>query len=142
MTQPYAPALTDPATMPTDAVVLPHLEAAAPLWVTLFEHLRGPGRFSEQWRFYRDGNSWLLKVTPGSRTICWVSVHQGGFRLTSYFPARAEATITNSALREDLQRQFLDADPSARTRAITVVFRDEFDVRAAAELIAARDGFR
>lgn len=139
------PVLTDPEDEPTDAIVHRHLGAATPLWDELFERIRTrQPPLDAQWRYYRDGNSWLLKVTRGSRTICWLSVSDGFFRLTAYLPARAEEAVVSSGLREDLKRQFLEAG-SARTRGITVVFDEQGDdgaIDAAQDLMALREGFR
>ena len=140
------PTLTDPSQLPTEALVGSHLGEAEQLWKLLFDRLHEahPG-FREEWRYYRDGKSWLLKVTHGSRTICWVSVSERAFALTVYLPARAERLIVGSALPADLKAQFLNADPAARTRRISVVFREDTDlsvVRAADELLTLRDRIR
>lgn len=112
------------------------------MWDSLFGRIRAEHpNLREEWRYYRDGGAWLLKITHGSRTICWVSVHDGGFRLTGYLPARAEPTVAESTLRPDLKRQFSEST-SARTRAMTVWFTDETDVDAGLALVALRDAYR
>lgn len=140
------PILTDQTQMPTEAVVRSHLGEAGRHWEALFDllHETHPG-FSEEWRYYRDGKSWLLKVTHHSRTICWVSVGEGAFALTVYLPARAEQLIVESTLPRALKAQFLKADSATRSRGITVVFRDDTDlsaVQAADELLMLRDRIR
>ena len=137
------PALTDPAEKPTGAVVHRHLGGVARLWDALFRRVHeAHPEFEEEWRYYRDGKSWLLKVTHGSRTICWVSVSEHSFRLTVSLPARAEHTIAQSSLPADLKGQFLEAAEGARTRGVTVVFHDDSDIEAAEELLTLRNRFR
>ena len=43
---------------------------------------------SHEWRYYQDGKAWLCKITFKKRTICWLSVWDGFFKVTSYFPQR------------------------------------------------------
>jgi hypothetical protein len=140
------PALTDQTQVPTEAVVRSHLGESGRLWEALSDRLHEEhSGFDEEWRYYRDGKSWLLKVTHGSRTICWVSVGEGAFALTVYLPARAAQQVAGSSLPADLKAQFLDADPAARTHGITVVFREHTDrsaVQAAVELLTLRDRIR
>lgn len=134
--------LTDPDGQPTDAVVRAHLDATSHLWDELFDRIRTRHPdWTPEWRYYRDGNSWLLKVTHGSRTICWVSVTEGTFRLTVYLPARAAQAVASSDLRDDLRRQFQNSG-SSRTRGMTVVFERDADIDAAEALMLLRDGFR
>lgn len=140
------PILTDQTQVPSEAVVRSHLGEAGRHWEALFDllHEAHPG-FGEEWRYYRDGKSWLLKVTHRSRTISWVSVGERAFALTVYLPPRAEQLIVGSTLPRDLKAQFLEADPAARTRGITVVFRGDTDlsaVQAADELLTLRDRIR
>jgi hypothetical protein len=137
------PALTDPAEEPTEAVVHRHLGEAGRLWDALFRRVHeAHPELEKEWRYYRDGKSWLLKVTHGSRTICWVSVGEHSFRLTVYLPARAEHTIAGSSLPTDLKDQFFSAADGARTRGITVVFHGDPDIEAADQLLTLRDRFR
>ena len=143
---PLQPTLTDQTQVPTEAVVRSHLGESGLLWKALFDRIHeAHAGFGEEWRYYRDGRSWLLKVTRRSRTICWVSVGKGAFAVTVYLPAHVAQQVAGSSLPADLKAQFLEADPAARTRGITVVFRQDSDlsaVQAADELLTLRDHIR
>ncbi|HDQ44250.1 MAG TPA: DUF3788 family protein [bacterium] len=56
--------LSDQNVFPTDEVIFAQIGKTRPLWTSFFEdiHARHP-EFSEEWRYYNDGKSWLMKVT-------------------------------------------------------------------------------
>jgi len=41
-----------------------------------------------EWRYYKDGKSWLCKVQKKKRTIIWISVCKGYLKATIYFPEK------------------------------------------------------
>ncbi len=64
-------------TIPPDDDVLKN-----PLYITLTEGLQ------PQWRYYNDGKAWLCKVTDGRKTMFWLSVWEGFFRVSFFFVQR------------------------------------------------------
>ena len=133
------PVLHDPDVFPSDEIIFAHLGQARRLWEQVMERLPQicPGAQSE-WRYYRDGKSWLLKVTFRKKTLCWVSVEAGSFRLTFYFTDKAASTIANSDLPPELKEQFATGRPSGKIRGITVRFTRKADVQAACSLMAIK----
>ncbi|MCK5406103.1 MAG: DUF3788 family protein, partial [Candidatus Krumholzibacteria bacterium] len=92
------PVLTNKDQFPTDEVVFSHIGKSKLYWEKLFDYLRtNYPDFAEQWRYYKDGKSWLLKVLKKSKTIFWVSVINGSFRTTFYFGDKAETSILESS---------------------------------------------
>ncbi len=93
------PVLRDAEEYPGDDVLRRHLGRAMASWQALMEHIeQHDPALSGEWRYYKDGKSWLFKVTYKKLTLCWVAVFQGKFKTTCYFPDRAEAAITGSKL--------------------------------------------
>ncbi|MEJ2637929.1 MAG: DUF3788 family protein, partial [Calditrichia bacterium] len=109
------------------------------LWDTIFDHIHTEyPDFSANWRYYRDGKSWLLKVAKKSKTIFWLSVIKNAFRMTFYFTDRAEEAIADSAISGALKEQFMGGKRYNKIRGITVVFRDQQDVEDAKALLAIK----
>jgi len=131
--------LTDPKQFPSEDVVFSHLGRRRAFWEALFEHLRAehPGCVA-QWRYYNDGKSWLLNVSRKKKTVFWLSVIRGTFRITAYFTDKATDAIRASALSDDLKAQFLGAAPIGRLRGITITFRKKPDVQDAKILVAVK----
>jgi hypothetical protein len=131
--------LTDAKQFPSDEVVFSHLGTRRALWEALFAfiHAEHPD-FTERWRYYNDGKSWLLNVSRKKKTVFWLSVIEGTFRITAYFTDKAADAIRTSALSAPLKEQFTSGPPTARLRGITITFKKKSDVEDARTLIALK----
>ncbi len=109
------------------------------LWTKFFEyiHTRHPG-FSEEWRYYKDGHNWLMKVTLKTKTIFWLSLIENGFRITFYFSDKAEEAILDSEVSDELKKQFKEGKHYGKIRGLTIPFTDELAIDYAKILIAIR----
>jgi hypothetical protein len=94
--------------------------------------------FSAEWRYYRDGKSWLYKVTEKKKTICWVSVCAGAFKVAFYFPDRAEDLILASKLKKEYVDQFAHGKRYGKIRGVTVTARKPTDLNAVKKLIGVK----
>ena len=137
------PCLNDEAQYPDDKILKHHLLDAMNAWdaFTAFLDAKHPN-YSREWRYYKDGKSWLCKVSKKSKTICWVSIYPGKFKTTFYFPDRAETLIVNSTLRKKTIEQFVHGTHYGRTRGLTVDIRKVADLSTTKKLIAIKDGFK
>jgi hypothetical protein len=131
--------LTDRNRTPTDEMVYAHLGRRRALWDALFAHLRAecPGSTSE-WRYYNDGNSWLLNASRRKKTIFWLSLTGTTFRITGYFTDKAGEAIRKSALPGELKKPFLEDAGPGKLRGITITFRTKTDLAHAKTLIALK----
>jgi len=124
---------------PTDEIIFSHIGKSKILWNFFFEfiHMDHPD-ISEQWRYYNDGKSWLMKVTRKAKTIFWLSIIKGSFRTTFYFTDRAEKAINESSISSKLKVQFNEGKRYGKIRGITIVFKNKKDVKNAKLLIALK----
>ena len=128
--------LTDEKQFPTEKIIFTHIGKSETLWRTLFEYIHGKHPdFSEEWRYYKDGKSWLMKVTRKSKTIFWLSVIENAFRITFYFTDRAEEAIMNSSISDELKEQFKKGKKYNKIRGITIHFKKKKDVEHTKSLI-------
>ena len=134
-----APVLTDPKTFPTDEIVAEKLGKKFALWQTFFEELHANHpELATEWRYYNDGKSWLMKITWKEKTVVWVSVSAGIFRITAYVTEKARAAVTASALSDVCKEQFLTGKRFGKLAAITVAFKKKADLKDARELLALK----
>ena len=133
------PLLNDKDQYPTEEVIFSHIGKSKTLWLSLFEfiHSEHPD-FTEQWRYYNDGKSWLMKVTRKSKTVFWLSVIKNSFRTTFYFTDRAKEAIMNSKISNELKEQFKNGKHYGKIRGLTIVFKYKRDIKFAEELIAIK----
>ena len=131
--------LTDPKQFPSEDLIFSHIGRQRAQWEALFRfiHAEHPD-FVATWRYYNDGKSWLMNVSRKKKTVFWLSVIRGTFRITAYFTDKARDAIRASALSDDLKAQFLGAAPIGKLRGITITFRKKRDVEDAKVLVALK----
>jgi len=121
---------------PTEEIIFSHIGRTKNLWLSLFDYIHDNyPDFSEDWKFYKDGKSWLLKITKKNKTICWVSVLKKKFKMTFYFTDRAEQIILDSTISDELKEQFENGKYYNKIRGLTITFGNKNDVEYAKTLI-------
>ncbi|MBD3376041.1 DUF3788 family protein [candidate division KSB1 bacterium] len=95
--------------------------------------------FAGEWRYYRDGNAWLFKVTKKKKTICWVSVYEQKFSTTFYLSDKAEPLIVASDLSADYVEQFIAGKHFGKIRGITVMINEPADLDDTRILIGIKE---
>jgi len=132
------PVLTDKNQFPTEEVLARHLGKSRPLWDSFFDFLHSEHPdFKEEWRYYNDGKSWLMKITHKKKTIFWLGVNSGSFRISAYFVERAKKAVASSELSDDLKAQFVTGKKFGTLKSISIAFkrkRDIADARVLADL--------
>jgi len=117
-----SPAFTDPGVRPTPKLIAAALGRAAPAWTDLLYRMRGEvSGLTETWRFFPDGKSWLLKLERKAKTVCWVSVERGRFKVAFYFPARLDAALLESDLSAACKRRIREGKPMGKLRPVPIV---------------------
>ena len=133
------PILTDQDQFPTDDVIFSIIGKTNALWIAFFEFLKEQyPDFEPDWRYYKDGHSWLMKVVRKKKTVFWLSVIKDAFRITFYFSDKAEEDILTSGISNELKEQFKYGKQYGKIRGLTVVFDCEEAMAYAKELIPIR----
>jgi hypothetical protein len=133
------PILTDKDQYPTEEAIFSHIGKAKTLWVAFFEHIHAHhADLAEEWRYYNDGKSWLMKVTRKSKTIFWLSVLRGAFRVTFYFTDKAAPILAGSSIANELKEQFKTGKAHGKIRGITILPKRKRDIEDAKSLIAIK----
>ncbi len=133
------PILTDKDQFPTEEIIYSHIGKSKSLWQSVFEYIHSEHPIlTEQWRYYKDGKSWLMKVMNKSKTIFWLSLIKGSFRITFYFTDKAEEVIINSPISEELKTQFKNGKRFGKIRGLTITFKNKKDIDYVKSLIAIK----
>jgi hypothetical protein len=131
--------LTDPRIFPDDSVITQALGKAHPLWLKFFQELRAAHpALATEWRYYNDGKSWLMKVTHKKKTVVWVTVHAGFFRITAYLTEKARAVVEGSDLSDDCKDQFANSKRFGKLIAVSVPFKKKTDVKSGLALVTLK----
>ena len=67
-----------------------------------------------EWRFYNDGKAWLSKVVYKKKTILWLSVWEGFFKVSFYFTEKHLESIAALDIAETIKDNFAKAKSSGR----------------------------
>ena len=128
--------LTDKTQFPSEEVIFSYIGKTKIYWESIFQHIHSNHPdFSEQWRYYNDGKSWLLKVTRKSKTIFWLSIYEGLFRITFYFGDKAEPAIMDSSISSQIKEQFKNGKRYGKIRGITLIIDNKKVIEYAKTLI-------
>jgi hypothetical protein len=130
------PILSDKNQYPSDNIIFSHIGKSKSLWLSLFEmiHKTYPD-ITEEWRYYNDGKSWLMKVTRKKKTIFWLSIVKDSFRTTFYFTDKAEEAIMANDISDTLKQHFKEGKKYGRIRGITILYNKAKDIKDARSLI-------
>jgi len=131
--------LKDENQFPTEEVIFSHIGKSKDIWESFFKyiHTNNPD-FSEQWKYYNDGKSWLLKVTRKAKTIFWVSIFQNSFKVGFYFGDKAEPAILDSIISDKLKKQFKEGKRFGKIRGLTLKMNTKKNIEFAKELISIK----
>lgn len=77
-------------------------------------------KFSAEWRYYNDGKSWLCKVVNKKRTIFWLSVWEGYFKVSFYFTEKHKEGIASLPISESAKDSFINAKPIGKLMPLTI----------------------
>ena len=133
------PVLDNREQFPTEDVVFGHIGEAKAQWETLFAYIQSAHPdFESEWRFYKDGNRWLMKTVRKKKTIFWLSVVPGGFITTFYFGDKAEPAILESDLSQLRKDGFMDGKRYGKIRGISIQVENECDIGDVKTLIGIR----
>jgi hypothetical protein len=133
------PILGDPNQFPEDRIIFLHIGKAKPLWIALFQYIAAEhSEFTQEWRYYNDGKSWLMKVQHKKKTVFWLSIQKDSFRTTFYIHEKAKKIIEDSKLSEELKDQYCKGKNYGKIRGITVVYKNKKDIEFAKELIGIK----
>jgi hypothetical protein len=131
--------LSDKNIFPTEEVIYSHIGKKKKLWESLFDYIHSNHpEISEQWRYYNDGKTWLLKVTKKTKTIFWLSLIKSTFRTTFYLTDKAVDLIKKSPISEELKEQFLNGKRFGKIHGVTITFKNKKNIDDAKALISIK----
>ena len=128
--------LKDPLVIPNDDLVFSIIGDKSILWQRIISYLHeNHSDISEVWRFYNDGKCWLFRTLKKKKTIYWVGIIDGTFRVSFYLGDKAELLIAQSDLPEKIKNEFTNAKSNRIGRSITIKMSNAEDAEIVLKLI-------
>lgn len=67
-----------------------------------------------KWRFYNDGKAWLGKIVNKKKTILWISIWEGLFKVSFYFTEKNRDPIAQLDISEFIKQKFAQTKPAGK----------------------------
>lgn len=113
--------LREKAEPPGDKSINDALKDAYPVFVQFIETInRDEYGITGTWNFYKDGKAWLFKASWKNKTIFWLSVWDGFFKVGFYFNDKNGAGIPGLPIDLSLKELFLNTPPIGKLRPLTI----------------------
>lgn len=131
--------LTDKTVIPTDDLIFSIIGDNRVHWQKLITsiHSKYPDSL-EQWNYYNDGKNWLFRIIRKKKTIFWIGILKGTFRITFYFGDKAESLIENSDLPVSMKEDFKNGKRYGKIRGLSIRVEKGADIEHALTLAAIR----
>ncbi len=73
-----------------------------------------------EWNYYNDGKAWLCKVVYKKKTVFWISVWEGYFKIAFYFTGKNCQGITELDIDQRIKREFSSVKPVGKLYPLIV----------------------
>lgn len=114
--------LTDPEQEPNDKLLKEILTEQ--LYQTYYELQKTIAEIglNYEWRFYRDGKSWLCKITYKKKTIAWLSVWENYIKTGFYFTEKNRSGVLALNIDDKIKTTFISACPIGKLIPLALEF--------------------
>ena len=127
--------LRDPDIYPSDEVIAAALEASYNTYKAFTQKLPELGVEAE-WRYYNDGKAWLGKCVHKKKTVFWLSIWDGFFKVSIFFTEKTRGGVYELPIHTELKTRLADEKPIGRLIPLVLEVDDESAVDDVYALIA------
>lgn len=104
--------LRDPDTIPSEQVIEKALgHNLFEIYTSLINTVTSDFNLVYEWRFYKDGNAWLCKITGKKKTIFWLSAWEQFVKTSFFFTEKTRAGIDVLAINPEIKTAFDNIKP-------------------------------
>jgi len=130
---------SDKQIIPADDLIFSIIGEKKKLWQTIMTHMQDNYKESAGvWNYYNDGKRWFFKMVWKKKTVFWIGILEDTFRVTFWFPDRAEPVIENSELPQVIKDEFKNAKKYGSTRGLSIKMEETGDVENVIKLIGIK----
>lgn len=99
--------LKDESIYPTDEVLKECLGNIYPIYASFISTITNDDfDLTPEWKYYKDGKAWLCKVVYKKKTIFWLSIWEGYFKIGFYFTEKTGKGIVDLDIDNQLIENF------------------------------------
>lgn len=97
--------LRNPDIAPSDEVLAAALGRAYNSYIAFTQKLPDWG-IETEWRYYNDGSAWLCKCVRKKKTVFWLSVWDGFFKITLFFTEKTNSGVYELPISDEIKTRF------------------------------------
>lgn len=121
------PTLNNPLVLPSEEVLASVLGSAYKAYSILLERMAETS-LEPIWKYYRDGGAWLCKVQFKKKTVFWLSVWEGIFKITFYFNENTVEGLNPLPIHSSCFEQIRAVNRVGKFIPLTFEVREEVDL--------------
>lgn len=88
-----------------------------------------------EWRYYKDGKSWLCKATYKKKTVFWLSVWEDYFKVSFYFTEKTEKKVYELDIERRLKEEFRDSKIIGKLKPLIININDKSQIKDLLKII-------
>lgn len=120
--------LSDKDTVPDDNLIFLHLGEMRKVWLEIMGYIRDNYKDAHgEWRYYKDAGQWLFRMQYKKKTLFWIALLDGAFRITFYFGKKAEPAIDAGNLPGKIKDEFKTSKQYGLFKAISLIIPGDSD---------------
>jgi len=110
---------------PDEAVLQENLGEIYMVYKEMMDNLMSPDfALTPQWNYYNDGKSWLCKVSFKKKTVFWLSVWEGYYKVGFYFTEKTKDGVLSLEIDEAIKQNFLSEKSIGKLLPLTMEITD------------------
>ena len=120
------PLLNDPEVYPSDEILKNSLGRSYIAYKNYISTiLEDPYNLLSKWKYYKDGKAWLCKIGKKKKTVHWLSIWPGFFKVGYYFTKKSGERIPQLDIDESVKQAFSSNNPIGNLIQITIDVRSK-----------------
>jgi hypothetical protein len=113
--------LSNSEILPNDQLIEQYLRQAYPVYQEFSAYVNSEqSGLVPSWIYYNDVKYWLCKVQYKKKTIFWLTVWEGYFKLTFYFTEKYELAIDSLEIAQPIKEQYRANKLSGKIKPVTL----------------------
>ncbi|HPO50469.1 MAG TPA: DUF3788 family protein [Spirochaetota bacterium] len=88
-----------------------------------------------EWRYYKDGKSWLCKATYKKKTVFWFSVWEDYFKVSFYFTEKTEKKVYELDIDCRLKEEFRGSKIIGKLKPLIININDKSQIKDLLKII-------
>ncbi len=94
-----------------------------------------PYSLDHQWNYYKDGKSWLCKVTHRKKTIFWLSVWDTCFKISFFFTEKTKSAVMDLTISKSIKQSFSSSKNIGKLIPLVIAINDLSQLEDALKIV-------